>query len=298
MSPPELPIAIRRERHNVKPPGEWWKIKAPVLRPHNDDDEGEDADQVHASSLSSLESEPSSYPESMAGSDAHKWHEAALEELNAQLSNGTWVLEKLPPGKKAIGSKWVFKIKRNADGTVERYKARIVAKGYNQRPGFDYMEIFAPTMRQATIRLVLALAAIDDLHLCSVDISHAFINGDIDAEVYMTQPEGFKELGSEYVCRLNKSIYGLKQAARLWNEKLHAALLDMGFTRIQSDPSLYIYQKDDVKIIMPVFVDDITLASKSQAALDKAVSELSKHFKLRDLGETSYLLGVAIRRDR
>lgn len=87
----------------------------------------------------------------MAGPDAKKWHDAALEELNAHLNNGTWVLEKLPPGKKAIGSKWVFKIKRNADGTVEQYKARLVAKGYNQRPGFDFKEIFAPTMHQATI---------------------------------------------------------------------------------------------------------------------------------------------------
>lgn len=295
--PPELPdepLALRRQRRNPKP---TWKVKA--MDPQmfdDDDDEGEDAEYVHASSLEHYE--PNTYAEAMAGPDAQKWHEASLEELNAHLRNGTWSLEKLPPGKKAIGSRWVFRVKRNADGIVERYKARIVAKGYNQRPGFDYMEIFAPTMRQATIRLILALAAIDDLHLRSVDISHAFINGDIDAEVYMTQPEGFKELGPEYVCKLNKSIYGLKQAARLWNEKLHSALLDMGFNRIRSDPALYIYRKDEVQIIMPVYVDDITLASNSQTALDKTVSELSKHFKLRDLGETSYLLGVAIRRDR
>ena len=172
----------------MQPPGEWWKVKPSVLR-FNDDDEGEEAEYVHTSSLTG--NEPNSYAEAMAGPDAQRWHEAALEELNAQLKNGTWVLEKLPPGKKAIGSRWVFRIKRNADGTVERFKARIVAKGYNQRPGFDYMEIFAPTMHQATIRLILALAAIDDLHLHSVDISHAFINGDIDADVYMMQPEGF-----------------------------------------------------------------------------------------------------------
>ena len=292
---PEVPLAQRRQKRNVQPPGEWWKVKRTVLR-FNDDDEGEDAEFVHTSSLTG--NEPNSYAEAMAGPDAQRWHEAALEELNAQLKNGTWSLEKLPPGKKAIGSRWVFRIKRNADGTVERFKARIVAKGYNQRPGFDYMEIFAPTMRQATIRLILALAAIDDLHLRSVDISHAFINGDIDADVYMMQPEGFKELGSDYVCKLNKSIYGLKQAARLWNEKLHSALLDMGFNRICSDPALYIYQRDEVRIIMPVYVDDITLTSNSQAALDKVVSDLSKYFKLKDLGETSYLLGVAIRRDR
>ena len=292
---PELPLALRRQRRIPKPT--WKKAMAgPQFDDDDDDDEGEDAEYVHASSVDHYE--PDTYAEAMAGPDAQKWHEAAVEEFNAHLKNGTWSIEKLPPGKKAIGSRWVFRVKRNADGAVERYKARIVAKGYNQRPGFDYMEIFAPTMRQATIRLILALAAIDDLHLRSVDISHAFINGDIDAEVYMTQPDGFKEFGPDFACKLNKSIYGLKQAARLWNEKLHSALLDMGFKRIRSDPALYIYQRDEVQIIMPVYVDDITLASKSQAALDKAVSELSKHFKLRDLGETSYLLGVSIRRDR
>jgi len=228
---PPTPLALRHSKQNVRPPGEWWKVKQSSQEPESDeDDEFEDAEHVHSSSF---ESEPTSYREAMAHPDAHKWHEAALEELNAHLGNGTWTLEKLPPGKKAIGSKWVFKIKRKADGTIERYKARIVAKGYNQRPGFDYVEIFAPTMRQATIRLVLALAAIEDMHLRSVDISHAFINGDIDAEVYMMQPEGFQDLGSDYVCRLDKSIYGLKQAARLWNEKLHHALLQMGFDRIK-----------------------------------------------------------------
>ena len=148
---------------------------------------------------------------------------------------------------------------------------------------------------------MLALAARDDLHLRSVDISQAFINSDIDTEVYMEQPEGFKEGVTKgqgrIVCKLNKSLYGLKQSPRLWSEKLGEALHSMGFKKIYSDPSLYIYDDGNVRIIVPVWVDDITLASKSKEALDKFVVELQKHFKLRDLGETSYLLGMEIKRD-
>ena len=204
----------------------------------------------------------------------------------------------LPPGQKAIGSKWVFKIKHNADGSIERFKARLVAKGFSQRPGQDYFETFASTMRHTTIRTVLALAAIDDLELRSVDISHAFTNSDIDAEIYMTQPEGFVQNGPKYVCRLNKSLYGLKQSPRLWGAKLAEVLSGMGFTKTYSDASLYIYDRDGIKVIVPVFMDDITLASKSVDTLDSFVMELSKHFKLRDLGATSFLLGVNIVRDR
>jgi hypothetical protein len=119
------------------------------------------------------------------------------EEYNMHLQNQTWEIVKLPPGKKAIGSGWVYRVKRNADGSIERYKGRLVAKGFSQRPGLDYTEVFAPTARQASIRLILALAAIEDLHLHSIDISHAFINGKLEEEVYMEQPQGFQEHGPE-----------------------------------------------------------------------------------------------------
>ena len=144
--------------------------------------------------------------------------------MTAHLSNNTWSLVELPQEKKAIGSKWVYRIKHKKDGSVECFKARLVAKGFSQRPGFDYSETFASTMRQNTLRIVLALAAIEDMHLRSVDISHAFINSDIDTEIYMKQPEGFKQGGPRIVCRLNKSLYdGLKQAPHLWGEKLSSA---------------------------------------------------------------------------
>jgi hypothetical protein len=218
--------------------------------------------------------------------------------MEAHRLNSTWEIVKLPPGKRAIGSRWFMKVKFNADGSLDRYKARMVAKGYSQRPGFDFKETFAPTVRYSTIRIILAIAALEDLELRSVDISHAYLNGDLEEEIYMKQPEGFEVGGPEFVCKLKKSLYGLKQAGRVWNKKLHSVLLSMGFERAQSDHGLYVYSKDDIRIFVPVFVDDITLAGKKGAKFDSLIEELSSHFKLRDLGPTTQLLGLEIHRDR
>lgn len=191
----------------------------------------------------------------------------------------------------------MFKIKRLTDGSVERYRARVVAKGFHQCPGVDYFEVFAPTFRMASLRTVIALSALKDFKLHSIDISCAFPNGDLEEEIYMVQPPGFEQLGSNYVCKLKKSLYGLKQAARQWNKKLHSTLVEMGYRRMESDRSLYIYSKDGVLVIIPVFIDDITLASNSQSKIDSTIKEMESHFKLRDLGPTTQLLGMKITRD-
>jgi len=197
-----------------------------------------------------------------------------------------------------IGFKWVFKVKHNTDGSIECYKGRLVAKGYNQCPGFDYIEIFAPTVRMPTIRVVLAIAALQDYHLRSIDISHAYLNGEIDCDIYMEQPEGFCEGDPrQTVCLLQKSIYGMKQGGNRWNQMMHSVLESLGFTQSYSDASIYIYVKADIQVILPVFVDNMTFASKSAAAIDQFILELSQHFKLRDLGATTQLLGIKIDRD-
>ena len=226
------------------------------------------------------------------------WHKAAVDEIQSLVDNGTFELVKLPPGHKAIGSRWVFKVKRNADGSVERYKGRVVAKGFSQRPGFDFTETFAPTPKWAALRAILALAAFEDLHLESVDISSAFLNGELEEDVFMHQPEGFVEKGKDWVWHLKKSIYGLKQAGRCWHQKLNQVLESIGFKRITCEHSIWVYQQGDARVIVPVFIDDMTIAAKSMAAIEDVKSELRKHFKLRDLGPTSWLLGVEIIRNR
>ncbi|KAJ3489457.1 hypothetical protein NLJ89_g11528 [Agrocybe chaxingu] len=295
-APPPAAPEPRRSTRVSRPPGEWWKVTHKVHEPGDDD--GDDGyEEVQFAGLAAG-ADPRTYKQAMKGDDRHLWQEATQDEYNALNGNETWEVVDLPPGKKAIGSGWVFKIKFKADGTIERYKARIVAKGYSQRPGIDYTEVFAPTFRPATLRLILALAAIEDMHLRSVDVTSAFPNGDLEEEIYMLQPEGFHQGGPNKVLRLRKSLYGLKQAARQWNKKLHAALVEMGFKRIEADRSVYIYSNGVVKIIVPIYVDDITFASKSNAAIDKAVKELCTRFKCRDLGSTKFLLGVGIGQDK
>jgi len=303
--PPSPPLALRREPRLRKPPGEWWRVR-PSPEPMTEEnslsgdelnlrENDEEEEVVEFAGLASG-ADPHNYAQAMKCPDAHLWKKACEEEYQMHLENGTWELVKLPPGRKAIGSGWVFKVKRKADGSIERYKARFVAKGYSQRPGLDYTEVFAPTSRAPAIRLILALAAIEDMHLHTVDISHAFVNGKLDEEIYMEQPQGFVQPG--YVCRLNRSLYGLKQASRVWNKTLHAVFSKMGFKRSESDHGIYVFVKDDVRIFVPVWVDDITFASKSQSSINSCIQELGKQFDLRNLGPTTYLLGIEIKRDR
>jgi len=251
-----------------------------------------------ASAASAHSGYPKSYAEAMRRPDAHLYHEAACKEIDALLDNGTWDLARLPKGRKAIGCRWVFVIKHKSDGSVDRYKARLVAQGYSQRPGLDYGETYAATVKWATLRAILALGAFEDLEMESVDISNAFLNGEMDTEVYMKQPEGFPQGSEHSVLRLRKGIYGMKQSPRLWHEKLDSVLSKLGFKKVQSDNALWLYQKDSVRIILPVFVDDMTLVSKDKSAINTVIEELEGHFKLRRLGGLEFLLGVKIERDR
>jgi hypothetical protein len=238
-TPSPLPTAApSRPQHLRRPRDEWlpeqWAVPDRYKQPReptpvvvsSDDDSDDPLDLIQAGAASAPE--PTSYLQSQHRSDAELWQKACDEEMEAHRVNGTWEVVKLPPGKCAIGSRWFLKVKYNADGSLDSYKARLVAKGYSQRPGFDFKETFAPTVCYSTVRIILALAALKGLELRSVDISHAYLNGTLEEEIYMKQPEGFEVGGPDHVCKLITSLYGLKQAGRVWNQTLHSVLSSMG----------------------------------------------------------------------
>ena len=181
-----------------------------------------------------LTSEPDSVSEALA---SPHWFKAMADEFDALKRNGTWSLVPLPPGRQPIGCKWVFRVKQNPDGSVHKLKARLVAKGFHQQIGFDYSETFSPVVKPATIRVVLTLALTRRWIIRQLDVNNAFLNGVLNEEVYMTQPEGFST-GSTLVCKLHKALYGLKQAPRAWFERLAAALHKFGFIGSKCDPSV------------------------------------------------------------
>jgi hypothetical protein len=161
----------------------------------------------------------------------------------------------------------VYRIKRRADGSVDRYKARLVAKGFKQRYGIDYEDTFSSVVKIATVRLVLSIAVSRGWSLRQLDVKNAFLHGVLEEEVYMRQPPGYEDKDKPgYVCRLDKALYGLKQAPRAWYSRLSSQLIKLGFVASKSDASLFIYHKYNVTIYMLVYVDDIIVASSSEEA--------------------------------
>jgi hypothetical protein len=241
--------------------------------------------------------EPSTYEEAMASPDAAHWKVAMLNEITSLHANGTWELMPLPHGSKAIAAKWVFKIKRDAAGNIERYKARLVVKGFAQREGIDFNEVYAPVSKHTTLRALLSIVCEQDLELRQVDVTTAFLNGDLDETIYMVQPPGFEESGN-LVCHLRKSLYGLRQAPRQWHIKLKAVLEEMGFFATDSDPGLFIKSTKAGNIYLLVYVDDLLIASANTAAADEVLANLRAAFDIRDLGNANMFIGMKITRNR
>ncbi|PNX71449.1 retrotransposon-related protein, partial [Trifolium pratense] len=177
-----------------------------------------------------VDGDPLTYSEAISSPDGPFWKEAIDNEIHSIMSNHTWEIVDLPQGAKPIGCKWIFKKKLKPDGSVEKYKARLVAKGYTQKKGFDYFDTYSPVARMTSIRVAIALASIHNLVIHQMDVKTAFLNGDLEEEIYMDQPEGFVVPGKENkVCRLVKSLYGLKQAPKQWHEKFDKVMLLNGY---------------------------------------------------------------------
>lgn len=253
----------------------------------------------HFSLMCSSDAEPSSYKAAMRDSAKDDWHAAMTSEHASLQKCKVWSLVPLPSGKKAIGCRWVYKLKRDAVGNIIKYKARLVAKGYTQVPGIDYFDTFAPVAKFQTIRTLLALAARDDLHLHQMDVKTAFLNGVLEEEVYMTQPEGMVKPGSEnLVCKLHRSLYGLKQSPRTWNTELHTTLLGFGFTHSTADHGLYFLFRNSTRLFITVYVDDLLIASDSLELIAKFKRHMNSTYDMEDLGEVGSILGLHVKRDR
>ncbi|RVW84956.1 Retrovirus-related Pol polyprotein from transposon TNT 1-94 [Vitis vinifera] len=208
-------------------------------------------------------------------------------------------LVELPKGVKPIGCKWIFKTKRDSKGNIVRYKARLVAKGFTQKEGIDYKETFSPVSSKDSFRIIMALVAHYDLELHQMDVKTAFLNGNIDETIYMVQPENFESKDSkQLVCRLKRSIYGLKQASRQWYRKFDQVITSFGFKENTVDQCIYLKFSGSKFIILVLYVDDILLASSDVGLLHETKRFLSSKFDMKDLGNASFVLGIQIHRDR
>lgn len=225
----------------------------------------------HRNFTASLDAIPEPTTFSQAIKDPH-WREAMAAELQALEANKTWILTPLPPGKKVIGNKWVYKIKFHADGSVERYKARLVAKGFSQQEGLDYHDTFSPMAKLVTVRCLLAISAIKGWHLHQLDVNNAFLHGDLNEDVYMEIPHGLDSKGENLVCKLNKSLYGLKQVSRQWYSKLSTSLIEFGYTQSKADYTLFTRVCRNSFTALLIYVDDVILAGNDLAAFDSLKS--------------------------
>jgi hypothetical protein len=214
------------------------------------------------------------------------------------MSNHTWELAELPPKIKPIGCKWIFKRKLKLDGTIDKYKARLVAKGYRQKQNVDYFDTYSPVTRIASIRILFAVASIYKLVVHQMDVKTAFLNGDLEEEIYMEQPEGCVVLGQEHkVCKLVKSLYGLKQAPKQWHEKFDKVMLSNAYVINGVDKRIYSKFNNNEGVIICLYVDDLLIFGTSLDIVHDSKRFLGSNFDMKDMGEANVILGIKILRN-
>ncbi|PKU78985.1 Retrovirus-related Pol polyprotein from transposon TNT 1-94 [Dendrobium catenatum] len=244
------------------------------------------------SAITTDNSTPTTYSE--ASKHSH-WREAMSTEFLALQNQGTWSLVPLPSDKPVIGSKWTFKIKLLPNGQVDRYKARLVAQGCSQVFGLNFTETFSPVAKMATIRMLITVALNKQWQITQLDITNAFLHGELHDEVYMKQPRGFEDSNHpNHVCKLHKSIYGLRQSPRQWFHKLTSFLQTLGFGFSRADPSLLIFHKNNIHLFVLIYVDDILITGNNPAQIQHTLTQLQAAFKLKQLGDISLFLGIQV----
>ncbi|KAL0418531.1 UNVERIFIED_CONTAM: Retrovirus-related Pol polyprotein from transposon TNT 1-94 [Sesamum radiatum] len=241
------------------------------------------------------ENEPRTINEALSSPEAPFWKEAINNEIESIMQNHTWELVDLPSGSKPLGCKWILKRKYKADGSIDKYKARLVAKGFKQKEGLDFFDTYSPVTRITSIRVLIAVAALYDLEIHQMDVKTAFLNGELDEEIYMEQPEGFVVPGQEKkVCRLVKSLYGLKQAPKQWHEKFDWTILSNGFKINECDKCVYAKSTQHSFIIVCLYVDDMLIMGSNCDIILTTKKMLTKYFDMKDMGLADVILGIKI----
>ena len=235
------------------------------------------------------------YEEAVNGPQSRRWERAISEELQALATNHGWELVDTPKGANIVSNKWVFKVKRLPNGQVDRYKARLVAREFSQQYGIDYEETFALVVRMESLRILLAVAAAEDLEIHQMDVVTAYLAGELKEEIYMATPADLPDSKGK-VCRLRKGLYGLKQSARVWNQRIGERIKQSGMFATNGDPSVWVNQ--DRRLILALYVDDIVRFAHNMHAMHWIKDILTTNFNMKDLGPVSTILGVRVRRDR
>ncbi|GJY04159.1 retrotransposon protein, putative, ty1-copia subclass [Tanacetum coccineum] len=297
-SPSEITSEIPMEVEGFEPPQEEVILVRRSERTHQAPDRLCLNVEAEEHSLGDL-NEPTSYKAAMLDSKSNKWIDAMNAEIQSMIENMVWVLIDLPPGCKTVGSKWIFKKKTDMDGIVHTYKARLVAKGYTQLYEVDYEETFSPVADIRAIRILISITAYYDYEIWQMDVKTAFLNGYLDEDIYMVQPEGFVDPNHpKKVCELQRSIYGLKQASKSWNKRFDEEIKRFGFDQNLDEPCVYQEANGSNVTFLVLYVDDIMIMRNHIPSLQSVKDYLGKCFTMKDSGETIFILGIKIYRDR
>ena len=255
------------------------------------------ADMLMLATMASSDSDPKTYKQAMKLPDSGKWLEACAAEVASLVENQVFQVVDRPTSHPVITSKWVFKKKRGLSGEVEKYKARLVARGFMQEEGVDYTETYSPTVRFESIRMMLAAAASEGMQMEQMDVTTAFLYATLEEEVYLEIPEGmFAEDMTRKVLRLFKALYGLKQSPRMWNLHVDKALSEFGLQRLTADFCVYAIHQGRDRILLGLFVDDMFIIGHVISLIGGVKDLLHSRFKMKDLGAATFLLGMEIRR--
>lgn len=247
-----------------------------------------------------LEDEPQSYDEAMASRHRDEWLSSMKSEYNSLINNDVWKLVDRPKNRNVIKCKWVYRVKCDSSGNFQKYKARLVARGFTQKYGIDYTDTFSPVVRHSTMRLLFSLANEYDLNIDHIDVNTAFLNGELNETIYMEQPEGFHDdKNKDKVCLLQRSIYGLKQASRMWYCKVHDLLTKNNFKQSKCEPCVYYFKSDKEFIVISLYVDDFyILYRKDSSQIKSLLNLLESEFSIKNLGPIQNYLGIRVTRDR